>query len=1034
MTQLVEFPLTAGLDQQTDDRKLPAGTPTRAENASMPTVGAYTKRAGNDRIVASGSAPEAGSVVHPYGDGLVFSDRNTLNGYAVSGDRIASLDYVPEWTARQRPIAHSTGHVVDPDFAYDATRNLYCYAWGEDGAGTSDAKNILVQLVDGATGDVIIPPTSVSGGVANGYNPKVISVGNSFVILWRDGAGGDMKAHRINLSVLPYAMGASTNLENDAYTGTAALYGVFDACPIAGSSNFVIVYQNTGVGANRLKVAVFTEALVGVNNTLVTMGAARNPTAIAVDADAAANNLWVAWGYISATPSSEVETILLAVNTLGVTTSRVTVASVPGGALTTLNLAYRQLTSGTAQIAWSWPDTTLRTVNITTALALTGSRLQFHMFLASRIFLSNGKTYALANMWTQPSYVLGTVPQSSLVLVDLNVDNINVPNLRPVCVVAPRQTADGETRNLSSLSNVQQVGTTWHALGSVNDITSSRLSACDIEFDTDGAWSRRQAAELGGLLYYSGGVPSWFDGVRCGEVSYVYYPYASAAAQNIGGALTPNSTYGYAIVFAQRDNQGNVHRSAPFYTNVTLGNAGADDAAQLTITYVTVTTRQDLANKRGKIATEIYRTNADATPPLYRMVTADVAASSGVTASSTGTMQNDPTADTFTYTDQASDASLNGNQFVYTTGNVLDNVNPPSSRLVEVHRNRVFYAGCPNGKEIWPSRRYVFGEAPGFNETLVLTVDDGGDITAIKSMDDKLIIFKDDRIFYLTGDGPDDTGAGSDWVDPVKIVSTVGCIEPRSVAVTPLGILFQSRLGISLLTRGMEVVPYFSPVDSDLANYPVITYAVLHKTLPEVRFGCQSSDGTAGIELRYDYRRQQWFQAKYWDSATYGAPVQSACISRNVFHWVAASGRPYKENVSTCLDNSSFVPMALDFAPLQTQGTQGYQQVSHVLLNLDKVTDHDLSVSVLVDSNDWAFAENSAWDSFAVGTLTREQLDVHVKQQRGQSVRVRIEDASPTGNGFSTVDTGEGYRLAGVTFEVQPLGVRQKNLAPGAKG
>lgn len=61
--------------------------------------------------------------------------------------------------------------------------------------------------------------------------------------------------------------------------------------------------------------------------------------------------------------------------------------------------------------------------------------------------------------------------------------------------------------------------------------------------------------------------------------------------------------------------------------------------------------------------------------------------------------------------------------------------------------------------------------------------------------DDKLIIFKPDAIYYVTGQGPDNTGGNNNFSDPIFITSTVGSSNDRSLTFIPAGIMFQSDKG-----------------------------------------------------------------------------------------------------------------------------------------------------------------------------------------------------------------------------------------------
>ena len=93
----------------------------------------------------------------------------------------------------------------------------------------------------------------------------------------------------------------------------------------------------------------------------------------------------------------------------------------------------------------------------------------------------------------------------------------------------------------------------------------------------------------------------------------------------------------------------------------------------------------------------------------------------------------------------------------------------------------------------------------GFNDTFsILTSQVGGDIIALKGMDDKLIIFKRNAIFYLAGDGPNNLGEQDTFIEPQLISSDVGCTVKNSVVLGPQGIFFKSNKGIFQLfkTRG----------------------------------------------------------------------------------------------------------------------------------------------------------------------------------------------------------------------------------------
>lgn len=61
----------------------------------------------------------------------------------------------------------------------------------------------------------------------------------------------------------------------------------------------------------------------------------------------------------------------------------------------------------------------------------------------------------------------------------------------------------------------------------------------------------------------------------------------------------------------------------------------------------------------------------------------------------------------------------------------------------------------------------------------------------------------------MQGNGPDATGANSDYGDPTLITSDVGCINDNSVVIMPQGLMFQSAKGIYLLDQSLKLNLYW---------------------------------------------------------------------------------------------------------------------------------------------------------------------------------------------------------------------------------
>jgi hypothetical protein len=1051
--QLVEVPITGGLDQKTDSRKVPAGKMIAATNIQRTKDGRIQKRYGTGvfsrediigTITVPVYLPTSVGRLGTHGEELLAVHRATSAGYLYSLSETAgkwrSVDRVSEWDARQYPIMYGPAGQVAGDIAYNSTNKLFCYVWTEPTASLSAAGNIVAMVVDEVRGGVAYLPTVLGSGVV----PRVLDLNGVFVVTYTD-LTGNIKAHRLPQTTYPLAWGSASTLRNDASIASGWTY--YDIASVSGSSLFYLVYEKNGPGPISLYCynSSFVQQATG-NSSSGHSGI--QGIAIDVTHDTTAYSVSIAWHRYTGgfeiisfewwDPATCAAVALSLANA-----SSIAFAS----SSTCLNMSIVQTTpASVAHLAWSTIEVpgdssatdqiTLRTSVVTTSATVTGTnRTLHHAYGISRIFTSLGSTWMVAATGGYAGTGVGSVTGTdwTVQLLDLNFADTSTTGLvpRPVCTVAPRTlgrvvvagalghvVTDGDSRKRAMIP----LGGGLLSFG----VAMSRYQLGTVQFDS--TQRSRQMVELGGLTYITGGVPSWYDGARVGEIGFLYTPHVVATV--IAGAGMGTGAYRYGVIYCQLDAAGNIHRSAPYYVNATT--TGGNNQVELRISLLSVTTRQDTDNATAKPWIEIYRSAVNATTTLYRR-TSELVFSSGVTASSSGTLQNSTTTGRIVYTDDGPDSVLTGLlgiPFIYTQNNgatpgALDNVCPPSARLACVHRGRLWLAGCPDGKQLWASKKQIAGEAPGFSDGLIFYADEGGDITAIASMDDKMLVFKADRIFYITGDGPTDSGMQSDWSDIVRVNCTVGCSEPNSVVATPVGVLFQSSVGISLIDRSLNVNALFGAgVEDELVGY-TITQAVLLPDKTEVRFALIDTAGTAGKELRFDYRTNEWTIAKYIDGVDFAAiPMRAACVSRGTYCFLSTTPKVFYENPLTYKDNGSFVAYTLEFAPLSAAGTLGYQDVAEVAFLLDKRDFSAVTISVDVDGNA-TFDESKTWNvdgTVSIPSPTSPQssttgeyvLTLKTKKAaKSRLVRVKLTDANISGS-----DSGRGSDVVGLALKV----------------
>lgn len=357
---------------------------------------------------------------------------------------------------------------------------------------------------------------------------------------------------------------------------------------------------------------------------------------------------------------------------------------------------------------------------------------------------------------------------------------------------------------------------------------------------------------------------------------------------------------------------------------------------------------------------------------------------------------NDPTVDSVTFVDTVTDLNLLAAPQIYTTGGVLENEPPNACSMPTAHKGRLWVLDTTNPLQLFFSQQVVPGVPVQFSPFLTQAVDPaGGNTTGLGSMDDKLVIFKKTAIFWLGGQGPDSTGSNSDFGNgPILIPTDNGCINARSIVLTPMGLMFQSLKGIYLLGRDLSV--QYVGRDVEAYNGQTITSAKLIQTLTQVRFTL--GNGTA---LVFDYAAGQW-------SVFSNHAAMDSTIYGTNFAYLQAGGAVMVETPGAFTDNGAFVSLSLTTAWIQTAGIQGYQRARRALVLGDYESAHNLVMSVAYDFNPTL----SQTDTVAVTTAPpgAEQYRMHLAQQKCEAIQFTLSD---TQNGTA----GESVRFSGITLE-----------------
>lgn len=527
-------------------------------------------------------------------------------------------------------------------------------------------------------------------------------------------------------------------------------------------------------------------------------------------------------------------------------------------------------------------------------------------------------------------------------------------------------------------------------------------------------------AELGNNLNLDGGFLWSFDGQQNTENGFFVYPeYITATWSSTGGNMeaqpdgsTNTNAYYYQVTYEWQDNQGNIFRSAPSIpVSVTTVGTGNTGSVTLSIPTLRLSYKTDV-----KIV--IYRWSID--QQNYYQVT-----------SITSPLLNNSSSDSVVYVDTLPDSGptgILGNSLIYTTGGVLENISAPAISSVTVFDNRLFAINAENRNELWFSKQVIQATPVEMSDLLSIYVSptqgaqgDTGPITALYPMDDKLIVFKKNAIYYINGIGPDNTGANSQYSQPIFITGTIGCINQNSIVMMPNGLMFQSDKGIWLLGRDLSTLYIGAQVES-FTQSAEVTSALAIPGTNQVRFSLFDSNGP-GIVLMYDYFFQQWgtFTGIKFTSSTLFDGLQT---NHNYL-----TGTISKETPNAYQDLSSPVLMSFKTNWFAIAGVLGFERAYFLFILGKFISPHKLNVGVSYDFNpaitqqviispnnyndnygaDPFFGSTTPWG----GNESIEKWRIMLQRQKCDSVQITISEMFDPS--FGTLP-GAGFTLSAMNF------------------
>lgn len=390
-------------------------------------------------------------------------------------------------------------------------------------------------------------------------------------------------------------------------------------------------------------------------------------------------------------------------------------------------------------------------------------------------------------------------------------------------------------------------------------------------------------------------------------------PQIVLAAYAGGTHLTAATAYSFVATYMYTDEAGSLIQSAP--SAAVSRTPGVNENGTFTITCDTTTRRKNV-----KIC-------------LWRAISGNYFLDRIV--------DNLPNAVTTTATTSAIDNTVVANEPLYTNGGILSNQPLPACRAGSQWSGRLFVT---DGLRIHFTHKKLVNNGYEYSITNQLSVPSSwGKIVGLAGMDDKLVVFGENKIGYIYGDGPNRAGIG-EFSQPIEVVQNLGARwgTHKGIISCDEGVWFQSNKGLRLLTRGMQIAktengPEFGSEVDDLnpgvANRPYSSTTVVNviaaTAIPsknEIRFYLDNGNC---LVLNRDWN--QW--------SKFTAHTTTDAVATDKFYHIHSTSviRYYDEGTSggdqqPCGDGAARTefPVTVKTSKLSLGGVQGFQRVSEV--------------------------------------------------------------------------------------------------------
>jgi hypothetical protein len=939
----IDISFAGGLDTKTDPKRVQIGNFRVLQNSVFDHQGLLQKRNGNKQLT---SLPNNKfSYLTTFNNNLTAIDDSIMaydspNNLWINKGSIAPLSLSVLPLVRNNFNQSAVDAAVSPN-------GLVCVAYLEFN-GTDTVNKYAIY--DATTSQNIVMPTLIpplTGAVSGGM--RVFVVGVYFVIVFTNTISAAHHLQYIAISINNPTDVIGNNDITTAYVPATTLS--WDGYVV---NNALFVSYDTTTGGQSVKVTKLTTTTIAMATAPPTpisfAGSVATMMSITADITSPSNpSIYVSFydsssstGY-TAIIDQNLNLILAPVEIISSGTILNITSAAQNGAVSVfyeVSNAY----SFDASVPTNFIDSVSVTVGGIVSSVVTTIR---SVGLASKAFIINGVIYFLSAFQSpyQSSYFLinGSLSLSSSPVVTAKIAYENgggylTTGLPGVTVTNNVAEIPYLFKDLiTSVNKNTNVATGTQVAGIYSQ---TGINIVSFEIGTQGL----DTVEIGNDLLLSGGFLWMYDGQVPVEQNFLVYPDTDVTNPSdmvtwstTGGhihaqpdGITNVNAYYYQFVYEWTDNQGNAFRSAPSIP-VALTTTGSGNTGSVAINVPTLRLTYKVGNSPVKIS--VYRWSV--AQEVYYEVTSIITP-----------VLNDTTVDQVTGTDTSSDAFILGNAILYTTGGVVEDIGPPATNIMTLFDTRLWLVDAEDQNLLWYSKQVIEATPVEMSDLFTIYISptvgaegSTGPITALAPMDDKLIIFKQgtgNAIYYINGTGPDNTGANSQYSEPIFVTSTVGCSNQLSIVFIPQGLMFQSNKGIWLLDRGLNTSYIGAPVEQYTTG-AIVESAQNIPATNQVRFILNT-----GITLMYDYYYGQW-------GTFTGIPAISSCIFQQLHTFINSYGQAFQENPGSYLDGSTPVLMSLITGPIRLGDLQNFQRTYFYYILGTYISPHKLYISNYYD-------------------------------------------------------------------------------------